>query len=205
MIRRFLVAALAVLALPAVLLAADSISDLGFDEIMVKNALFSNLRGWGSAPRVPSEVRALPTEQKVAAVNLLGAFAKSYFASAEFKKEYATAYKQGKPKTGFGLPKVNLRDIAERAAEKAVLGEKKDQQGLDKDPNVQLKRRLQAFLETTADVDFAAKTTGSGSMRRFADEAYESKPSEWKMCFRAGPEVTKAVRAFAEEWLAELP
>ncbi len=204
MMRRTLVATLALLALPVALLAADTIADLGFDEIMVKNSLFSMLRGWASAPTVPSAVRALPTEQKVAAVKTLGAFAKSYFASAEFKKEYAQAYKQGKPKMGFGLPKVSLGDIAARAAEKAM-GEKKESQGLDKDPNAQLKRRLQAFLDTTADVDFAAKTTGSGSMRRFESEEYEAKPNEWKMCFRAGPEVTGAVRAFAEEWLAELP
>ncbi len=54
MMRRSFVAALVVLALPAVPFAADSISDLGFDEIMVKNALFSNLRGWGS-DKVPAE------------------------------------------------------------------------------------------------------------------------------------------------------
>lgn len=205
MIRRFLPALLALVVLPLALYAADSITDLGFDDVQVQNSLFYYLRGWASSPTVPSAVRALPTEQKVAAVKTLGAFARTYFASDGFKKDYAKAYKEGKPKTGFGLPKISLSDIAARATDKALdkaTGTKPT--GLDKDPNVQLERRLQAFLDVTADVDFDAKTTGSGSNRRFADEKYEAKPNEWKMCFRAGPEVTKEVRSFAEQWIAEL-
>jgi hypothetical protein len=39
---------------------------------------------------------------------------------------------------------------------------------------------------------------------RFANEDYEGKPAEWKICFRAGKEATEAARAFARSWLTEL-
>jgi hypothetical protein len=38
----------------------------------------------------------------------------------------------------------------------------------------------------------------------FADPAVEAKPSEWKMCFRAGKPATEAARAFAQKWLNDL-
>lgn len=204
--KKWLFAAVALLALPAALLAAGSVTELGFEEESLQNAFFSTLRGWPNAPSVPSALRSLPADQKVAAVRTLGAFAKAYFASAEFKKDYVKAWKESKPKMGFGLPKIDVQAIAGKAVDKALGSESKaDANKLDKDPNAQLKKRLQAFLEVTADVDFQAKTAGTGSARRFADEENEAKPREWKMCFRAGPEVTAAAREFAEQWLAELP
>lgn len=204
--KKWMFSAVALVALPAALLAAGSVAELGFEEESLKNAFFSTLRGWPHAPGVPAAVRSLPAEQKVAAIRTLGAFAKAYFSSAEFKKDYVKAWKETKPKMGFGLPKIDVGAIADKAMDKALGKESKAAANtLDKDPNVQLKKRLQAFLDTTADVDFQAKTTGLGSARRFASEEHESKPNEWKMCFRAGPEVTAAAREFAEQWLAELP
>jgi hypothetical protein len=206
MSRRSICMLVALVALPAVLLAADTVSDLGFDEVQLENSLFGMLRGWPSSPTVPAAVRALPTDQKVAAVRVLGEFAKAYYGSAEFKKNYARAYKDSKPRTGFGLPRLDVKQLAGKALEKAAgAGEKDDSRTLDKSPDVQLKKRLQAFLDATADVDFDAKTEGSGSVRRFVDPEHEAKPAEWKMCFRAGRDVSRAVRTFAEEWLAELP
>lgn len=67
-----------------------------------------------------------------------------------------------------------------------------------------IKKRIREFMETSADVDYAAKLVKSGSKMRFADEAYEEKPEEWKICFRAGKEATEAAREFASAWLAEM-
>jgi flagellar biosynthesis GTPase FlhF len=72
------------------------------------------------------------------------------------------------------------------------------------DPRFLIKTRINEFLETSADVDYAAKLVKSGSKMRFADEAYEEKSAEWKICFRAGREATEAAREFARAWLAEL-
>jgi len=43
-----------------------------------------------------------------------------------------------------------------------------------------------------------------GKNRVFAAEAFEAKPAEWKMCFRAGKPATDAARAFAQKWLNDL-
>jgi hypothetical protein len=72
------------------------------------------------------------------------------------------------------------------------------------DPRVLIQKRIRDFLETSADVDFAAKLIASGSKMRFANEDHEVKPAEWKICFRAGKEATEAARTFARAWLAEL-
>jgi hypothetical protein len=72
------------------------------------------------------------------------------------------------------------------------------------DPRVLVARRLQEFLDVSKDVDFAAKLVPAGTKQRFADPRYESKPGEWKLCYRAGKDVTDAARQFAQAWLAEL-
>lgn len=72
------------------------------------------------------------------------------------------------------------------------------------DVRLLIKKRINEFLETSADVDYSAKLVKSGSKMRFADEAYEEKPADWKICFRAGKEATEAAREFAKAWLAEL-
>ena len=201
--RRLWVVGLALAALaPLAAVGEETLASYGFESAQVENALFGALRGWYNAPPVPDAVRALSPEKRVAVVQTLGTFAKTFVGSPGFKKEYAKAYKSTKPRGGFGLP--NLKQMASDAAEKAVLGKKEEPGALDKDPQVQLAKRLQAFLDATADVDFGAETTASGGLKRFVNEEYESKPSEWKMCYRAGKETTEALRAFASEWLAEL-
>jgi len=72
------------------------------------------------------------------------------------------------------------------------------------DPRLLIKKRIGDFLDMSADVDFSAKLVQSGSLKRFDNEEYEGKPSEWKLCFRAGKEATEAARAFTQSWLAEL-
>jgi hypothetical protein len=73
------------------------------------------------------------------------------------------------------------------------------------DPKVIIARRLQAFLDTCADVDFDAKLVPKGNLMRFAEESYERKPAQWKLCYRAGKEPVETARAFAKSWLATLP
>lgn len=75
---------------------------------------------------------------------------------------------------------------------------------LPADPKALVRKRLQEFLDATADVDFDAKLVAKNGKQRFANAAYEQKPSEWKLAYRAGREATAAARTFAEEWLGEL-
>lgn len=64
--------------------------------------------------------------------------------------------------------------------------------------------RLKQFIDTCGDVDFAAKLTARDGKMHFAEQRYQEKSSEWKLCFRAGRETTEAARGFARSWLAEL-
>lgn len=65
-------------------------------------------------------------------------------------------------------------------------------------------KRLREFLAVSADVDFAAKLTPKNGKMVFENPAYEQKPGQWKMCFRAGQDATAAARAAAQAWLKEL-
>lgn len=72
-------------------------------------------------------------------------------------------------------------------------------------PDKLVARRLQEFIDLSKSVDFAAKLVdGEKGIKKFANPAYESKSSQWKMCFRAGKEATDAARGYAEQWLKEL-
>jgi hypothetical protein len=73
-----------------------------------------------------------------------------------------------------------------------------------KDISYMLKKRLKAFLELTADIDFNAKLVPSGKKMMFENPAYESKSNYWKACFRCGPAAIKQARIKANEWLKEL-
>ncbi len=73
------------------------------------------------------------------------------------------------------------------------------------DPKPMLARALDKFLEISADVDFSASIVkNENGIATFANSDYESKPSEWKLCYRAGKETVEAARAAAKEWLKEL-
>ena len=65
-------------------------------------------------------------------------------------------------------------------------------------------KRLKAFLDMSAAVDFDAKLVEKNGKMRFVNPAYESKPSEWKVCYRLGKEPVAAARAAAEAWMKEL-
>ena len=64
--------------------------------------------------------------------------------------------------------------------------------------------RLRHFLEATKDVAYDAQLVDKDKKKVFADEAFEAKPTEWKLAFRAGKPATDAARAFAQSWLADL-
>jgi hypothetical protein len=73
------------------------------------------------------------------------------------------------------------------------------------DPNALIAQRLRQFLQASQDVDFgAALVAGPGGRQRFANAAYESKPAEWKLCFRAGKDAVAAARDAAQAWLGAL-
>jgi hypothetical protein len=67
-----------------------------------------------------------------------------------------------------------------------------------------LARRLKAFLEISADVDYAARLELRNGKMRFVDEAYEVRSREWKLCYRAGKEAVDAARSAAAAWMQEL-
>lgn len=81
---------------------------------------------------------------------------------------------------------------------------KKWQQDFPVDPSPAIARRLKEFLSMSATVNFDAKTVQRGGSKYFADEQYEHKPEDWKVCYRAGREATAAARAAATAWLKEL-
>lgn len=67
-----------------------------------------------------------------------------------------------------------------------------------------LRKRLNEFLQFTADIDFNAKLIERDGRLRFADPNLEAKDDNWKRCFRCGKETISTARAFAQEWLKSL-
>lgn len=72
-------------------------------------------------------------------------------------------------------------------------------------PDNMLRSKLKKFLEISKDIDFNAQLTTNGRGKKiFTNPQYETKPSDWKMCFRSGRESVTAARSFAQQWLTEL-
>ncbi|HTF22264.1 MAG TPA: hypothetical protein VK658_29490 [Chryseolinea sp.] len=69
---------------------------------------------------------------------------------------------------------------------------------------VMIKSRLEKFLSVTADVDYSASLHDEYGLKKFTNAAYEKKPDEWKMAYRAGKPVVDAAREFAATWVKEL-
>ena len=74
------------------------------------------------------------------------------------------------------------------------------------DPADVIARSLHAFLNTTTDVDFAAKMGPvlNGAEYGFLNSAYWGKPWQWKLSWAWGPEGIGAARIAAAAWLKEL-
>lgn len=76
---------------------------------------------------------------------------------------------------------------------------------LPKDHRQLIAQQLKKYLELASTVDFSAKLQSGNGKMKFVDPVYEGKGSDWKMIFRAGPEVYHVTRSFAGQWLKELP
>lgn len=97
-----------------------------------------------------------------------------------------------------------IRMSREQQATEYTAGMKKWNEEYPENPNPVIARRLKAFLDMSAGVDFDAKLVQKNGKMRFVNETYESKPSEWKVCYRAGKEPVLAARAAADAWMKEL-
>lgn len=68
-----------------------------------------------------------------------------------------------------------------------------------------IRTRLEEFLRESQGVDFLAEVKQNEYGRTvFVNPAYEQKPANWKLCFRAGKETVEAARTFAQSWLRDL-
>jgi hypothetical protein len=69
-----------------------------------------------------------------------------------------------------------------------------------------VRKALREFLDTTTDVDFAAKKGPlmGGNEYGFLNEAYWKKPWQWKFAWEFGPDAIAAARTAAQAWLKEL-
>ena len=67
-----------------------------------------------------------------------------------------------------------------------------------------IKKYLDNFLTTTADIDFTAATVNKNGKKIFVNPEYERKSYYWKMAYRAGKEVVEPSRAFVTAWLQEI-
>jgi hypothetical protein len=104
---------------------------------------------------------------------------------------------------GWGSPRAIVADRAEK--EKRFQEDMRHwQEQYPADHNVLVAKRLRDFLAVSADVNFDAKLKVENTVKVFADPQYEEKPTDWKMCYRAGREATQAARAAATQWLKEL-
>jgi hypothetical protein len=104
--------------------------------------------------------------------------------------------------------KARLADLlnAQRDRDVAAYDErmKEYERDFPKDARVLIAARLRRFLDVTRDIDFSARLVERENRMRFADSALESRPAEWKMCFRAGRLATETAREFAQDWLKTL-
>jgi len=147
---------------------------------------------------VVKKARALPVDMRVEATRQLIKFAKDYTKTDDFKKKYTKfrneelGYRQ---KKGIGNP----FKMVDKAIDKQ-LNKGDDEKRMPSDPSELIKKRLQEFLDVSANVNFDAKLIGYS----FADPVYESKSQQWKACYRAGREVIAAAREEAQIWLKEL-
>lgn len=96
-----------------------------------------------------------------------------------------------------------------KAAKAEKAGKTKKARGEDantppKDPNINLRKALQQFLAVTDGVDYGAALSFQDGRKFFANKAFEAKPAEWKMMFRAGREASEGARSYVRAWMAEL-
>ena len=106
--------------------------------------------------------------------------------------------------------KLSEADLMEREDKQVFMEKYKNEMAelekkLPADYNVLLRKRLQEFLQETANIPWDAKLEKKGRRMVFADPELEKKSFAWKARFRCGKEVVDAARAYAQSWLKSLP
>lgn len=101
------------------------------------------------------------------------------------------------------MKKAMAKAKAEKA-QKAQKGDRGEGNAPPKDPNVNLRKALQHYLAVTDGVDYGATLSFQNGRKYFANKAFEAKPAEWKMAFRAGREASEGARTYVRAWLAAL-
>lgn len=154
------------------------------------------------------KARNLSDEMKVTVIRGLIKHARDYSSTSGFKKDYLSwrDEKLGYKQKGLGAIR-NPLGALERKVDAEVdrqLNKADDERKYPSDPVLMLRKRLEAFMEISATVDFKATTNLRGGTIYFDSDVYESKPNEWKACFRAGEAVVKAAREEVAIWLNEL-
>ena len=239
---------------------------LKLTKLDAENAIWSSFSYAAYAGPTSKTWHSFSAPVRVAMVKEIGAFAKAYSRSEDFKNRYAGYREEQKPPPPAPLVPVEELKNRQRAdlqkslkeseeAMKTATGETKkvyetfiqdikQQLKMVDDPNNEMyskemddmmlkskaeemrehqtnvatwekeypvspaemiKSRLTYFLQLSATVDFNAKLgPGEGGLKIFLSKAYEDKPSDWKLIFRAGKESTDAARAVATQWLGEI-
>jgi hypothetical protein len=130
---------------------------------------------------------------------------------AEYRKQAEEGYKAA-VEAMKQLDTPEFRKMERQGIEMELQGRKESEnsdladwkENYPENPKEVVKRRLREFLEATEGIDYDAQLTKKYGKMVFVNREYESKPSDWKMAFRAGKEPTEKARAFAKAWLAEL-
>jgi hypothetical protein len=173
-------------------------SQLGLETEEAESYIIGNILG-GSTSFPQSKVMAsLAMNKRADAVKEIGNYIKGYVQTPAFAKEYSTARAEQKPEAPTGL----YKNEENMAAYKVDL--KRWEAEYPANFNELLKRKLNEFLQLTADIDYGAKLTQRWSKMVFADPALEAKDPFWKACFRSGKTTVDAARSYAQQWLLEL-
>ena len=67
-----------------------------------------------------------------------------------------------------------------------------------------IKKRLEAFINETSDVDYGAALVEKGGVKYFVNKAYEHKGDRWKMAYRAGKDAMETARTMVQQWMNEI-
>lgn len=193
------------------LLVKSVFDQLGITREEASEDIQSSLLGGYVFARNAPALRKLSTESRVQVVREISAYAKEYVNSAEFRDAYLEERENNKPLETDYLPEnMSVYPAEEQAEMRKAFKESLAEWELHypKDSQAFIKRRLQEFLDLTADVDFSAALKPHPyhtNKKIFVNSVYEAKPEEWKKAFRAGKDATLAARLVAQQWIRESP
>ena len=121
---------------------------------------------------------------------------------AEMKRQLAELYADPEHRANVDAA---VKETAREAEAEFARSTEEFEREFPTDINTLIARRLRAFLDLSATVDYSAKLVeGTDKKMHFAEAAFEAKRREWKMMYRAGKPAVDAARVAAEEWLKAL-